>query len=39
MCNMRRGNRFFLLTRQAPAHGRDQTMPKGFYKRGFKENG
>jgi hypothetical protein len=25
-----RGNRFFLFTRQARAHGRDQTMPEGF---------
>jgi hypothetical protein len=25
-----RGNRFFLLMREAPAHGRDETMPKGF---------
>ena len=34
-----RGNRGFLLTREAPAHGRSQTMPKGFFKHGFQENG
>src|SRR5690242_9395627 len=28
---MWRGSRGFLLTREAPAHGRDQTMPKGFF--------
>ena len=27
-----RRNRGFLFTRLAPAHGRDQTMPKGFVK-------
>lgn len=31
-----RGNRGFLLTREAPAHGRAQTMPKGFVKHAFR---
>jgi hypothetical protein len=32
-----RGNRFFLLMREAPAHGRDQTLPEGFVNTDFME--
>jgi len=31
-----RGNRGFLLTQQAPAHGRAQIIPEGFANTGFR---